>query len=100
MFGFNVKAITDTLTTVADISASTAITPNADADVVIIQARTQAVNVTVCGTIPTATKGIIIPAGSYAPIGLGNGVSIKVIQAAATATIDWYSFSVRKDVNT
>ena len=100
MFGYNVKEVTDAMTTISSLSGATTIAPSAGADIVFVQANTQNVRIDPTGTTPTATVGMRLAAGSFVPIGVGYGVTIKVIEEAASASVNWYSISVKRDANT
>lgn len=70
------------------ISAAQTLTPPAGADRIALAASGQDVRFTLDGTAPTATNGFPLVAGAAAVvIVLPVGATLKVIQAAATATL-------------
>ena len=73
----------------ATITAATTLTKPTGATKIIIQAVTQNVRFTLDGTAPTATLGFQILAGGAPMIIEVQGVSIKVIQEAATASLQY-----------
>ena len=79
----------------ATISAATTIDPSGLADsiesvvnAIVLQANGRDIRYTLDGTTPTATVGFLLPAGG-SPVLLhwANGVNIRVIETAATATL-------------
>lgn len=74
----------------ATISSVATITPPEGATKIMIQALTQNVRLTLDGTAATTSLGFQIKAGE-APIiiPLGNATVIKVIQEAATASLQY-----------
>ena len=74
----------------ATISSATTLTPATGATKLLVQALTQNVRFTLDGTEPTASLGFQIMAGD-APfiIPVGNGTVIKVIEEAATASLQY-----------
>lgn len=73
-----------------DISSATTLTPASGATKLLIQALTQNVRFTLDGTVPTASKGFQLAAGDPPTlIVLSSNTTIKVIQEAATADIQY-----------
>jgi uncharacterized membrane protein len=73
----------------ADISSATTLTKPANANSIILQALTKNVRWTLDGTTPTATVGFQLLADSSPVIVAVPGASIKVIQEAATANLQY-----------
>lgn len=74
----------------ANIAAATSLTAPARATKLIIQALTQNVRFTLDGTTPTAILGFQIRAGDPPfTIPVAPGVTVKVIQEAATASLQY-----------
>lgn len=72
------------------ISSSVTLTPPATANVLLIQATGQNVRYTLDGTTPTASTGFVLRQDDQPLfIDVGVGMSIKVIQESATATIQY-----------
>ena len=73
-----------------DISSAVTLTPATGATKLMIQALDQAVRITLDGTTPTTVKGFQLAAGDPAIIiPLGKDTTIKVIEEAATADIQY-----------
>lgn len=71
-------------------SAAAALTiPGGDVDVVAIQASAQNIRYTLDGSNPTASVGFQIAAGDSDLIPVSEGVTIKIIEEAATATVQY-----------
>lgn len=73
----------------ATISSATTLTKPTGATKIIIQALTQNVRFTLDGTAPTATLGFQLLSGGSPFIIEVTGASIKVIQEAATASLQY-----------
>jgi hypothetical protein len=73
----------------ANIAAATALVKPAGASQILIQALTQNVRFTLDGSDPTAAVGFQLLAGSAPVIISVPGVSIKVIQEAAAASLQY-----------
>lgn len=74
----------------ATISSATTLTIPSGATKLLIQALTQNVRVTLDGTTPTASVGFQLKAGDPPVIiPLGNATAVKVIQEAATASLQY-----------
>ena len=72
------------------ITSAVTLTPPTGATKLLIQALDQNIRITLDGTTPTATKGFQLAAGDpMLLIPLGNTTSIKVIEEAATADIQY-----------
>jgi hypothetical protein len=73
-----------------DLAAAKTISVPTGAGVWLVQANTQNVRFTLDGTTPTAAKGFLIVAGQ-APIqiSVAPGSSIKVIEVAPTAELEY-----------
>lgn len=77
-------------TQVADISSAVTITPASGANWVVLQPLAQAIRITLDGTAPTTDKGFVIAAGDIVLINIaGTGTSLKVIEDAATASLEY-----------
>jgi hypothetical protein len=72
-----------------DISSATTLTKPAGASRIIMQTLTQNVRWTLDGTTPTATVGFQLPTNQDPIIVAVPGASIKVIQEAATASLQY-----------
>jgi hypothetical protein len=79
-------------TTDASVSAAETLTPPAGASFVRLETTTQAVRYTLDGTTPTASVGFLIAVGVPTDIYVGSGSTLKVIQAAASASIQYQWF--------
>lgn len=74
----------------ATISSATTLTPPSGATKLLIQAMSQNVRFTLDGTTPEAAKGFQLKAGDPPLlIPLGNSTTVKVIQEAATADLQY-----------
>ena len=72
-----------------DISSAATLTPADGATKLLIQALDQNVRLTLDGTTPTASKGFKLVAGN-APVMIWTaGATVKVIEEAATADIEY-----------
>ena len=72
------------------ISSAVTLTPPAGATKLLIQALDQNVRYTLDGTAPTASKGFQLKDGDPpVQIPVGTGMTIKVIEEAATADIQY-----------
>lgn len=72
------------------ISSAVTLTPPEGATKLMVQAHVQNVRFTLDGTAPTASLGFQIAAGDPPIIiPLGNGTTIKVIEEAATADLQF-----------
>ena len=78
-------------TTDATISASTTITPHADANALLLQAFTNNIRYTLDGTTPTASTGFQLAAGEVLLIDLHSSMTIKIIEETASASAQWQS---------
>lgn len=74
----------------ATISSATTLTAPTGATKILIQALTQNVRLTLDGTAPTTTLGFQLLAGAQPLlIPLGNATTVKVIEEAATASLQY-----------
>jgi hypothetical protein len=74
----------------AALSSAVTIAVPATATHVLLQATSQNVRVTVDGTAPTGTKGFLVAAGAaYVKLPVASNGSLKAIEAAASATLDY-----------
>ena len=74
----------------AVISTAAALTPPTGATKILIQALSQNVRFTLDGSTPTAAIGFQLAAGDPPiVIPLGTGMTIKVIEEAATASLQY-----------
>jgi hypothetical protein len=72
------------------ISSATTLTPPATANALLIQATGQNVRYTLDGTTPTASVGFVLRQDDQPlVIDLGVGMTVKVIEESATATIEY-----------
>ena len=72
------------------ISSAVTLTPPATATKLLIQALDQNIRITLDGTTPTATTGFQLAAADpMLLVPLGNDTTIKVIEEAATADIQY-----------
>lgn len=78
----------------ASISGATSISVPEKATLVLIQAITKNVRVTLDNgsTDPTASKGFQVSAGTAQYLPCGGMTAIKVIEEAATATVEYQFF--------
>lgn len=74
----------------ASLSSAVTLTVPAQADWILISVQTQNVRVTLDGTTPTASLGLVLVADQD-PIALPvvSGGTVKVIEEAASAAIDY-----------
>jgi hypothetical protein len=73
-----------------DISSAVTLTAPTGATKIMIQAVTQNIRYTLDGTAPTTSVGFLLKADDPAVIlPLGNNTTIKVIQVAATADLQY-----------
>lgn len=73
-----------------DVDAAVTLTPPATANALLIQATAQNVRYTLDGTTPTASVGFLLRSDDQPlVIDLGPGMTIKVIEVAATATVEY-----------
>lgn len=80
----------------SSIGEATTLTPPATAHALLIQALDENVRYTLDGTTPTASVGFQLKAdGEPLLIDIGIGMTVKVIQETATATIQyqWGAFA-------
>lgn len=71
------------------ISGATLLTRPTGADVIRIQAFTQALRYTLDGSTPTASAGFRLAANEMIEIPLGASGSVKVIEETATGSVQW-----------
>lgn len=77
-------------TTNSSLSSAVTLTPPTGATKLLIQAFTQNIRITLDGTTPTASTGFqIVAADPPLMIPVGSGMSIKVIQETASASIQY-----------
>lgn len=69
-------------------SAATLATP-AGANVLMIQALTQNVRYTLDGSVPTASQGFRLSAGTLTTIPVGNGTTVKIIEETGSASVEY-----------
>lgn len=79
-------------TTNGSVSAAVTLTRPAGASFVRIETTTQAIRYTTDGTTPTAATGFLIAVGVPTDIYVGSGNTLKVIQAASAASIQYQWF--------
>lgn len=87
-------------TTDATVSTATTITPEAGADWMIIQTYGQAINITFDGTTPTATTGFTLAVGVPYRVDFGQDTTVKIIEVAAGATVQWQCFRTKRETDT
>ena len=76
-------------TQIADLSTAKSITRAAGGKRLLMQALAQPVTFTLDGTTPTSAKGFVLAAGDAVLIDVADDVTIKVIQTAASATLEY-----------
>jgi len=86
-------------TTNATLSAAVTLTKPDGGDYVQLQPFTQNVRYTIDGTTPTATTGFQMGANNIYEIEVGEGATLKVIEEAASASIQYQWFGRLKDQN-
>lgn len=73
-----------------DIAAAKTLTPPATATALLIQATAQNVRYTLDGADPTTSSGFLLRSDDQPlVIDLGPGMTIKVIEESATATVEY-----------
>ena len=73
-----------------NISSAVTLTPPAGATKLLVQALDKNVRYTLDGTTPTASKGFQLAAGDPPIIiPIGNGTTIKIIEEAASADLNY-----------
>jgi hypothetical protein len=74
-------------------SGSSPLTKTAGARYVAITPRTQAISVTFGGVVPTASLGMHVGVGDVLLVGPGGLAGLRMIQEAASASVDVEYFS-------
>lgn len=87
-------------TTDATVSTATTITPEAGSDFILLEATSQSIRITFDGTTPTATTGFLLTAGTTYRIDVGQDTTIKIIEVAASASVQWQCFRTKRDNDT
>lgn len=72
------------------LSSAETLTRPSGADVLMIQAFTQAVRYTLDGSTPSTTNGFRLAANEYREIPVGLATAVKVIEEAASASIQYH----------
>lgn len=73
----------------ATISTATTLTRPSGADVIRLQAFSQAIRYTLDNTTPTATTGFRLAVNELIEIPLGPGGTVRVIEESATGSVQW-----------
>jgi hypothetical protein len=79
-------------TEVADCSSALTFTPTSGAKRLLLQPSAQAIRVTFDGTVPTTDKGFIVAAGDMLLVYVCDGMTVKLIEDAASATLEYQWF--------
>lgn len=89
MRGAQVFAPTGAHTVNSSLAAAVTLTPPKGAEFLMMQALAQNIRFTLDGTTPTATVGFQLFAGDTVTIPMSENQVVKVIQEAATATLQY-----------
>jgi len=82
------------------VSAVTTIVPEALADFILLECSTQNIRITFDGTTPSATVGFLLAKDIVHAIQIGRDTTLKIIEVAASASVQWQNFAARRDTDT